>query len=146
MTAHAGRHRIRIARGFLEESRQDVTLGRWRSAVDNAQMATEHAAKALLALVGPVARTHNPGALLRDTLATGRLPATVTARVQRVAECTDALSFDVHVRTDYGDEDEERTPWDLFGEEEATQSLAIAEEAVSLASAVFDELLPDSRS
>ena len=51
-------YRFRVAQGFLEESRQDVVLTRWRSAVDNAQLATENAAKAVLALVGPVGRTH----------------------------------------------------------------------------------------
>jgi len=31
--------RLRVAKGFLEEARQDVTLGRWRSVVDNSQLA-----------------------------------------------------------------------------------------------------------
>ncbi|NLG83298.1 MAG: hypothetical protein GX493_01535 [Firmicutes bacterium] len=30
-------YRLRMAEGFLEEARQDVELGRWRSAVDNGQ-------------------------------------------------------------------------------------------------------------
>lgn len=41
-------YRLRIAYGFLEESRQDVELGRQRSAVDNAQLAVESSAKALI--------------------------------------------------------------------------------------------------
>ena len=52
MRSTDAQYRFRIAQGFLEESRQDVTLTRWRSAVDNAQLATENAAKAVLALVG----------------------------------------------------------------------------------------------
>lgn len=32
-------YRLQIAQGFLNESRQDVALDRWRSAVDNAQLA-----------------------------------------------------------------------------------------------------------
>ena len=35
--------------------------------------------------------------------------------------------------TDYGDEVECRTPWELFDEADAGQALAVAEEAVSLA-------------
>ena len=58
MRSTDAQYRFRIAQGFLEESRQDVGLTRWRSAVDNAQLATENAAKAVLALVGPVGRTH----------------------------------------------------------------------------------------
>lgn len=36
-------YRLKVARGFLGEGRQDVELGRWRSAVDNAQLAVENA-------------------------------------------------------------------------------------------------------
>jgi HEPN domain-containing protein len=59
-------YRLRIAQGFLDESRQDVALNRWRSAVDNAQLAVENAAKAVLALIAPIGRTHNPAPLLRQ--------------------------------------------------------------------------------
>ena len=41
-------YRLRVARGFLDEAQQDAELQRWRSAVDNAQLAVENAAK-----VGP---------------------------------------------------------------------------------------------
>jgi hypothetical protein len=35
---------LRLVLGFLEEARQDFKLGRWRSCVDNSQLATENAA------------------------------------------------------------------------------------------------------
>jgi HEPN domain-containing protein len=38
-------YRFKLAQGFLDETRQDVGLGRWRSAMDNAQLAVENAAK-----------------------------------------------------------------------------------------------------
>ena len=41
MRSTDAKYRFRIAQGFLEESRQDIALTRWRSAVDNAQLATE---------------------------------------------------------------------------------------------------------
>jgi len=44
MRSTDAKYRFRIAQGFPEESRQDVALTRWRSAVDNAQLATENAA------------------------------------------------------------------------------------------------------
>ena len=40
-------YRLRLALGFLEEARQDFNLGRWRSCVDNSQLVTENAAKAV---------------------------------------------------------------------------------------------------
>ncbi|MDO8672160.1 MAG: HEPN domain-containing protein [Dehalococcoidia bacterium] len=58
------RYRLRLAEGFLGETRQDIDSKRWRSCMDNSQLAVENAAKAVLALLGPVGHTHNPGALL----------------------------------------------------------------------------------
>ena len=48
------RYRLRVAEGFLEEAHQDMALQRWRACVDNSQLATENAAKAVLALSGPL--------------------------------------------------------------------------------------------
>lgn len=134
-------YRLKIAQGFLDESRQDVALDRWRSAVDNAQLAVENAAKAVLALVAPVGRTHNPAPLLRQALQDDRFPAPYEEQVQRVVECAEILGFDVHVQTDYGDEFEGLTPWELFDEEDAREALAIAEEAVDLAQAIAEKIL-----
>ena len=53
--------------------------------------------------------------------------------VQRLADLAEILGFDVHVQTDYGDEMEGRTPWELFDEADARQALTIATEAVGLA-------------
>ncbi len=58
-------YRLRLAQGFLNETRQDVDLKRWRSAMDNAQLSVKNATKAVLALLGPVGRTHNPAEQLR---------------------------------------------------------------------------------
>lgn len=104
MTTAEVEYRLRVAQGFLDESRQDVALSRWRSAVDNAQLAVENAAKAVLALVAPVGRTHNPAPLLRQALGEGRFGLAHQAAVQRLAECAELLGFDIRVQTDYGDE------------------------------------------
>lgn len=133
-------YRLKIAQGFLAESRQDVQLDRWRSAVDNAQLAVENAAKAVLALIAPVGKTHNPASLLREALSAGRFPATLVERVERLADCAEQLGFDVHIQTDYGDEMDNLTPWDLFDEEDAHQALELAEEAITLAETIIQEV------
>jgi HEPN domain-containing protein len=126
-------YRLKIAQGFLAEARQDVGLGRWRSAMDNAQLAVENAAKAVLATLGPVGRTHSPAPLLRQALHDGTLSVPDPGKMQRLAELAELLGFDIHVQTDYGDEMAGRTPWELFDEADARQALAMAEEAMSLA-------------
>jgi HEPN domain-containing protein len=135
-------YRLRIAQGFLDESRQDVALNRWRSAVDNAQLAVENAAKAVLALIAPIGRTHNPAPLLRQALDEGRFDVAQQSAVRRLAECAELLGFDIHVQTDYGDEFQGLTPWELFNDHEAGEALAIAEEAVNLAHGIVRGVLP----
>lgn len=132
-------YRLRVAEGFLAEARQDVSLGRWRSAVDNAQLAVENAAKSVLALLGPVGRTHNPAVQLRQALDGSVFASNLRGWVEQLAGLAETLGFDVHVQTDYGDELGGLTPWELFDEADAAQSLAFAEQAVSLASDVISE-------
>lgn len=126
-------YRLRLVQGFLMEARQDFNLGRWRSCVDNSQLVTENSAKAVLSLLGPVGRTHNPALLLREALAEGEFPGAVSPSVERLAECAEILGPDIHVQSDYGDEAGGRTPWELFDLESARQALILAEEAAELA-------------
>ena len=128
-----GSYRLRLVQGFLEEARQDFNLGRWRSCVDNSQLVTENAAKAVLGLLGPVGRTHNPSSLLREALAEGEFSKEISPRVERLAECAELLGPDIHVQSDYGDEAGGRTPWELFDKNSARQALDFAEEAAELA-------------
>jgi len=94
------KYRLRLAEGFLEEARQDIASQRWRSCVDNSQLAVENAAKAVLALLGPVGRTHNPAVLLRQALDDGRFPKSVCQMVERLAECAELLGPDFHAQSD----------------------------------------------
>ena len=131
-------YRLKLAWGFLDEARQDTDLGRWRSVVDNAQLAVENAAKSVLALLGPVGRTHNPAAQLREALDEGLYAAPDHSRALRLAELAEVLGPDVHIQTDYGDETEGHTPWELFDETDARQALAMAEEAINLAQVIVE--------
>jgi HEPN domain-containing protein len=125
-------YRLRLAEGFLDEARQDIGLSRWRSCIDNSQLSVENAAKAVLAMLAPVGRTHNPAILLRKVLAEGRFPEAVRGEVEEVAECSELLGQDIHMETDYGSETEWRTPWELFDESDGREALATAERACNL--------------
>ncbi|MBI4552842.1 MAG: HEPN domain-containing protein [Candidatus Latescibacteria bacterium] len=130
------RYRLRLADGFLDEARQDMASQRWRACVDHSQLATENAAKAMLALLGPVGRTHNPAMPLRQALKDGRFPSDIVQQVARVAECAELLGPDIHIESDYGDEAGGRTPWELFDETDARRALSLAEDAVLIAQRV----------
>ncbi|CAA9462776.1 MAG: hypothetical protein AVDCRST_MAG58-2942 [uncultured Rubrobacteraceae bacterium] len=132
-------YRLELARGFLEEARQDKVLERWRSAVDGAQLAVENAGKAALALAGQIGRTHNPATQLRRLIGEERFDPAYSEKLERLAELAELLGPDIHVQTDYGDEVEGRTPWELFDEADAGQALVVAEEAVSLANQLISK-------
>jgi HEPN domain-containing protein len=135
-------YRLTLVQGFLAEAQQDITLKRWRSAVDNAQLSIENSAKAVLASLGPVGRTHQPAVFLRQALQAGTFSLADVTKVSRLAELAELLGFDVHVQTDYGDETLGQTPWDLFDEDDAHQAVNMAVEAAALAQAIVQELSP----
>lgn len=126
-------YRVNLAEGFVLEAREDMVVKHWRACVDNSQLAVENAAKAALALLGPVGRTHNPAALLVTALAENRFPPSVRGRVQQLAEYASELGPDIHIKSDYGDENQWQTPWQLFGQSDAERALDLAEKAVRLA-------------
>ncbi len=126
-------YRLRVAEGYLKEAQEDVGLRRWRSCVDNSQLAAEQAAKAVLGLLGPIGRTHTPFVFLRQALQESRFPEKSRTQVERLAECAELLGPEVHIKSDYGDEEMLLTPWELFDEGRAQQVLRLAEEAVRLA-------------
>lgn len=126
-----------LLKGFLLEARQDVDLGRWRAVMDNAQLSVENAAKAILALLGPVGRTHEPARFLRQALQSGTYPILPTAEVERLAELAEMLGSDIHIQTDYGDETGGRTPWELFNQSDAKSALVIAEDALKLSGEII---------
>lgn len=128
--------RLELARIFLEEARQDARLQRWHSAVDGAQLAFENAGQAALALAGLLGRTHNPAVQIRHLIGEGGFDA---AGARASCGACELLGPDIHVRTDYGDEAEGRTPWELFGEQDARQALTVADEAVGISGRIVRE-------
>ena len=136
-------YRLKLAVGFWREAQQDIDLERWRSVMDNAQLAVENVAKGVLALLGPVGRTHQPAPLLREAIQQQQFPASERDPVERLAEIAETLGVDIHIQTDYGDETGNLTPWELFSEDDARQALLLADEAVALAQTIGQSLAPD---
>ena len=85
-------------------------------------------------------RTHNAATLLRQLLKEDRFPARVREQVEKLAEASEALGPEVHVKSDYGDEAGLRTPWELFAESDAREAFGIAEPAIRLATELADRL------
>jgi HEPN domain-containing protein len=132
-------YRLRLCEGFLAEARLNNQHELWRSCVDNSKLAAENAAKATLAITGPVTRTHNPAVILLDALKKGSFPQQLEEQVRKIAECAALLGPQVHSESDYGDEANWRTPWELFDKTKAEEALELAETAVRLSQQIIKQ-------
>jgi HEPN domain-containing protein len=119
-----------LAKGFLAEAEQDIRLERWRSCVDNAQLAVENAGKAVLALFGVTPKTHDPAREIVTVLRTQKLPVKIQQELNAIIPDLLALGTAEHFLTDYGDEATYTLPWDLFTKESAKEALATAQRSV----------------
>lgn len=126
-------YRIALAAGFLAEAKQDFALERWRSCVDNAQLAVENAGKAALALFGIAPKTHDPARQIAAILREQELPDKIGELLHAMLPDLLVLGTETHFLTDYGDEASYTLPWDLFTEQTATEALLSAQRSVQKA-------------
>jgi len=130
--------RLKLAAGFLREAEEDVRLSRWSSCVDNAQMAVENAAKAVIAMRGPVPKIHQLHGALSKLSRSARLRG-LSREIAILSEIAEKLGFEEHVRTDYGDESQYRTPWEIFDQESAEEALNLARRAEDIARRIVEQ-------
>lgn len=133
-------YRLALARGFLAEATQDVTLERWRSCVDNAQLCVENAGKSVLAAFGVIPRTHDPAQQIAVLMNQEALPANVIAVLEAMLPDLLTLGQSEHILTDYGDESTYTLPWDLFTKESAQDALAVAQRSLQQATQLVTTL------
>ncbi len=133
-------YRIALAAGFLVEAEQDLTLQRWRSCVDNAQLAVENAGKAALTLFGISPKTHDPARQIAAILREQAMPAGVTELLHAMLPDLLVLGTETHFLTDYGDEATHTLPWDLFTRQTAEDALQSAQRSVQRARTLQDTI------
>lgn len=126
-------YRVELAQGFLQEAEQDFGLERWRSCVDNAQLAVENSGKAVLGLFGAPPKTHDPAKEISAILRTREMPTEVRDTLLRMLPDLMALGAAEHFLTDYGDESTYTLPWELFTRDSASEALASARKSVEAA-------------
>lgn len=130
-------YRVRVARGFLREAREDMKLGRWRSCVDGAVVAVENALKGVIALWSPVPHTRWPDQALVSMLEAQQIPESFCGEVKQIVGMADVFRHEVHMQTDYGDETASETPWQLFERKDARRAYKDAKHLVRAAKALF---------
>ncbi len=132
-------YRLRLAEGFLKEALQDISLERWRSCVDNAQLSVENSAKAIVSLFEPVEKTHRPEKQLERLLSEDRLDKAGSEILKEMIPIVSELGFEQHLMTDYGDEVSKKDPWELFKEEDAKKASEMAQKCFKGAEAIYKQ-------
>ena len=131
-------YRLGLAEGFLGEAEQDLSLERWRSCVDNAQLAVENAGKVVLALFGVASKTHDPAQPIAILLRDRGLSSEIDDIIRQMLPDLLAMGSAEHFLTDYGDETTYTLPWSLFTRESAEDALTAARHSVQLARQIQD--------
>ena len=131
-------YRLRLADGFLGEAEEDLRLRRWRSAVDNAQLSVENSVKAVIARHRPMPRSHDLVGPLDELRGSRRLDPAEDEAMSVLRACATELGYEQHVRSDYGEEASFRTPWELFGEDDAERAVETARRARLIARGLLE--------
>lgn len=124
-----------LAEGFLKEAEQDLNLERYRSCVDNSQLAVENAAKSVIVLFTPLEKTHTPEEKLK-LLLEENIDEKIKIEIKKFLPLLEKLGFREHILSDYGDEEKRILPWELFNHQDAQESLEVAKKAVDLAKVI----------
>ncbi len=101
-------------------------------------MAAENAGKAVIAMRGPVPKVHELHKALSRLLKNVRLSG-LSKDFTALSEITEKLRFEEHIRTDYGDESQYRTPWEIFDRESAEEALSLARRAQDMARRIIEQ-------
>ena len=135
------RYRLSLAEGFLKEAEAAREHELHRAAVDAAQLSVENSAKAVVALCRPVPRIHELSGVVDALMSEDEFDDSERQSLARLRELAEMLGFETHVRTDYGDELQGVTPWDLYDEAEARKAITYASEALRIASGLVERRL-----
>jgi HEPN domain-containing protein len=133
-------YRKELAQGFLQEATEDLNLKRYRSCVDNSQLSIENSVKAVLAFFGPVPRTHNPSAAITDLIQSREFEDEIKEALEHLRDLSSGYGLREHFLTDYGDELQKLSPWQIFSREDAEQALDTANQCFSVMNDLLQRL------
>jgi HEPN domain-containing protein len=131
-------YRLELARGFLNEAEQNLTLRHWRSCVSASILVVENTGLAVLMLFGVSPLTHKPGKHLTQLITEGTVSEEVALLVRELLPELEKHDSHEKMLAKYGDEAEYRLPWDIFGEEEALAGIGAARKCMRVSSEIME--------
>ena len=131
------RYRVKLAKGYLERAKRFFSTRDFRECVEASQLASENAAKAVIALRRVPSWSHDPSDELTEVAET--LPEDARSLAAELAMLARELSVEHGVVT-YGRPGEGLAPWELYGEPETRRILEKAERSVELMETLLEKL------
>lgn len=122
-------YRVKIAERYLKEASNAYRRRDYRLVVASSQLSVENAAKAVIAVFRIPSWSHDPSNELLELL--NQLPEHIKNYARELANIARTLAPE-HGRATYGEPLRGLTPWELYSEKEATQSLEMATRAREL--------------
>jgi len=130
-------YRRTLAKRYLTEAQESFKRGDYRRTVESAQLTTENAAKAVIALYHVPSWSHDPSAELLELLK--KLPNKLRVKARKLAQITHRLAPE-HGRVTYGEPARGVTPWELYGKKDAEEALSLAKDSVKLLKEILKNL------
>jgi len=121
--------RRELARKYLEDAEERIRSNDFKGCVQYSQLATENAAKAVIATRRTPSWGHDPSAELLEVA--DELESEQKRKATRLAEISSRLAPE-HGRTTYGEPERFLTPWMLYNLEASERAIALAREAVEI--------------
>jgi len=122
-------YRRKLTNKYLKEAGENFKRGDYRRTVESAQLATENAAKAIIALYHVPSWSHDPSIELLELLK--KLPKELEVKARKLAQIAHKLAPE-HGRVTYGEPVRGVTPWELYKKKDAEEALIMAKDCVKL--------------
>lgn len=122
-------YRTQLAREYLEDAESRLRSDDYKGCVQYSQLASENAAKAVIATRRTPSWAHDPSAELLEV--TKELAPKLAEKASRLAEISSLLAPE-HGRTTYGEPERFLTPKMLYDLEWANRAITIAREAIEI--------------
>jgi HEPN domain-containing protein len=130
-------YRAQLAREYLEDAESRLRSDDYKGCVQYSQLASENAAKAVIATRRTPSWAHDPSAELLEVAK--ELAPKLAEKASRLAEISSLLAPE-HGRTTYGEPERFLTPKMLYNLEWANHAITIAREAIE----IMNEILTSS--
>ena len=99
----------------------------------------------MLSFFGPVAKTHNPAADLKQLIESERAPSEIEEVLFSIVKTASGYGMKEHFLTDYGDEIELLSPWEIFSKEDAEKAKGSALDCFAFAKQATRFLVGDEK-